>query len=185
MIRRPVPALARKVPFSAHLRKKSANAPLGHAMLHLRTISQRPTRHYMSNAASFGSLVVGILDVSQKAPAAFKQLDDDFNGYFSRLRGTSAVKSEVAVLKSFAAAILGLSLFGLGNALAEDCSPHCDYWHYYGPYDFSYIQPGLFAYPRCDRQGNCSPYLIYIYSGHRYGRIIIRPVLRTATRPRP
>jgi hypothetical protein len=90
------------------------------------------------------------------------------------------------MLRSFAAAIVSLLLFGSGNVLAEDCSPHCDYWHYYGPYDFSYIQPGLFGYPSCDRQGNCSPYLIYTYSGHRHGRITIRPVSRTtATRPRP
>lgn len=60
-------------------------------------------------------------------------------------------------------------------AAAEDCGTVCDYWHYYGPYDFTYISPGLFAYPRCDRQGNCSPHLSYFYSNRRYGRITVRP----------
>ena len=45
------------------------------------------------------------------------------------------------------AAILGFSLFGSGVAVAEDCGAHCDYWHNYGPYDYSYIQPGLLGYP--------------------------------------
>lgn len=60
-------------------------------------------------------------------------------------------------------------------AAAEDCGSVCDYWHYYGPYDFTYIKPGLFAYPRCDWQGNCSPHLIYFNSNRRYGRITVRP----------
>jgi hypothetical protein len=79
------------------------------------------------------------------------------------------------MLKSFAAAALGFFLFGAGTVSAEDCAPHCDYSHYYGPYDFTYIRPGMFAYPICDRQGNCSPHLIYTYPGHRYGRITVRP----------
>jgi hypothetical protein len=66
-------------------------------------------------------------------------------------------------------------------ARAETCSLNCDYWHNYGPYDFSYVTPGLLGYPRCDRQGNCSPYLNYVYPGRRYGRITVRPV----THPRP
>jgi hypothetical protein len=73
--------------------------------------------------------------------------------------------------------------FGSGAVLADDCSPHCDYWHYYGPYDFTYIQPGLFAYPICDGQGNCSPHLVYTYAGRWHGRITIHPK-GPATRPR-
>jgi hypothetical protein len=84
------------------------------------------------------------------------------------------------MLRYFASAILTFSLFGSDTVLAEDCSPHCDYWHNYGPYDFSYIRPGMFGYPICDRQGNCSPYLIYTYPGSRYGRITIRPVSKAA-----
>jgi hypothetical protein len=82
--------------------------------------------------------------------------------------------SSVAVAALFAGALLPV------HAAAEGCSNHCDYWHYYGPYDFSYISPGLLGYPRCDRQGNCSPNLIYVspYSG-RQGRITVRPVKRS------
>jgi hypothetical protein len=50
---------------------------------------------------------------------------------------------------------------GTGTALAEACFPHCDYTHYYGPLDFSYRQPGLFGYPPCGPQGNCTPHLAY------------------------
>jgi hypothetical protein len=77
------------------------------------------------------------------------------------------------MLRVFAAANLSLFLFGSGAVLAEDCSPRCDYWHNYGPYDFSYIRPGLIGYPICDPRGNCSPHLIYIYSGHQHGRVTI------------
>jgi hypothetical protein len=79
------------------------------------------------------------------------------------------------MFRYFASAILGFFLFGSGTVLAEDCSPHCDYWHNYGPYDFSYIKPGMLGYPICDQQGKCSPYLVYTYPGRRYGRITIRP----------
>ena len=65
-----------------------------------------------------------------------------------------------------------------GIALAYDCAPHCDYVHDYGPYDFSYVYPGLSGWPVCDREGNCSPYLVYRYSGpFRPGiNIIVRPM---------
>jgi hypothetical protein len=81
----------------------------------------------------------------------------------------------------FAAANLILFLFGSNTVLAEDCSPHCDYWHNYGPYDFSYIRPGLIGYPICDQQGNCSPHLIYIYPDHQHSRVTItvRPLSKT------
>ena len=63
-----------------------------------------------------------------------------------------------------AAGVLCLLFFAASPAAAEiDCSPHCDYNHYYGPYDFTYIRPGLFGFPVCDRRGNCSPYLVYTY----------------------
>jgi hypothetical protein len=85
------------------------------------------------------------------------------------------------MLRVFAAAIFGLFLVGSSAALAEDCSPHCDYWHNYGPYDFSYIRPGWFGYPICDQRGNCSPHLIYTYSGHQSGRttITVRPLSKS------
>ena len=46
-------------------------------------------------------------------------------------------------------------------ASAASCYPHCDYNHFYGPYDFTYIRPGLYAYPVCGPRGECSPYLVY------------------------
>jgi hypothetical protein len=76
------------------------------------------------------------------------------------------------------AGVFSLFVLGASAASAEDCSPHCDYWHNYGPYDFSYIQPGLVGYPRCDARGQCSPYLVYVYPGHRHGRVTVRPVSR-------
>lgn len=76
-----------------------------------------------------------------------------------------------------ALAILSSVALSSGVASATDCLPHCNYVHDYGPYDFSYIRPGLVGYPICDRRGNCAPYLTYRYTGHaRPGvRIIIRP----------
>ena len=54
-----------------------------------------------------------------------------------------------------------------GRPAAADvsCAPNCDFFHYYGPYDFTYVRPGLFGYPVCDWRGNCSPHLVYQYSG--------------------
>jgi hypothetical protein len=76
-----------------------------------------------------------------------------------------------------AAAILCVLLCAPTLAFAYDCAPHCDYVHDYGPYDFSWVAPGLVGYPVCDRHGNCSPHLLY----RRFGRpwpgvtITIRP----------
>jgi hypothetical protein len=76
------------------------------------------------------------------------------------------------------AGVFSLFVLGASAVSAEDCSPHCDYWHNYGPYDFGYIQPGLVGYPRCDARGQCSPYLVYVYPGQRHGRVTVRPVSR-------
>jgi hypothetical protein len=77
--------------------------------------------------------------------------------------------------KSFAISFCFLLLLGSDAALADACSPHCDYWHYYGPYDFSYLRPGLVGYPLCDRQGNCAPHLVYTYPGRPLYTITIHP----------
>jgi hypothetical protein len=70
------------------------------------------------------------------------------------------------MLRTFAAMLLGFVLLQSGAAwAATDCSPHCDYYHDYGPYDFTYVQPGLFGFPVCDWRGNCLPHLVYRYSG--------------------
>lgn len=80
-------------------------------------------------------------------------------------------------------AVLAFLLLGAGAARAEtQCYPHCDYVHYYGPSDYTYRQPGLFGFPRCTPDGNCSPQLAYRYSGVDVGqRIVIQP--RRRVRP--
>jgi hypothetical protein len=76
------------------------------------------------------------------------------------------------------ALLLALGLAGLAPspARAEQlCYPRCDYTHYYGPFDFTYIQPGLFAWPRCGPQGDCAPHLAYTTGiVRRTGRITVR-----------
>ena len=78
---------------------------------------------------------------------------------------------------AFPVAVLSSVLLGSGIAWAADCTPHCDYVHDYGPYDFSYVRPGLAGYPVCDWRGDCAPRIVYYYAGHRRPgvRIIIRP----------
>ena len=66
---------------------------------------------------------------------------------------------------------------------ATECYPHCDYNHYLGPYDYSYISPGLFGYLACDRFTVCSPHQVYRYSRTPTGRIEI--VFPRQRRPRP
>jgi hypothetical protein len=85
--------------------------------------------------------------------------------------------------KILATTLLLLLLSGSHAALADDyCAPSCDKWHYYGPYDFSYIRPGLLGYPVCDRLGNCAPHLVYTHPDWRRITIIPRG---PATRSRP
>jgi hypothetical protein len=78
------------------------------------------------------------------------------------------------------AATLALMLcFAAQPAAAEvDCAPNCDFTHYYGPYDYTWVRPGLYLYPRCGPSGNCSPYVIA--SSRFRGRVTVRLV-----RPRP
>jgi hypothetical protein len=85
------------------------------------------------------------------------------------------------MLRVLAAVLFSLLFFGLSSAWAENCSPHCDYWHDYGPYDFTYIRPGLFGYPVCGPLGDCAPYLVYTYQrGYRF-----RKSVTIRARPRP
>jgi hypothetical protein len=82
-----------------------------------------------------------------------------------------------------AAVVFGLVLAGSGAARAEiGCAPNCDFVHYYGPHDFTYVRPGLYLYPRCGAGGNCSPYLIASARPY-YGRITVRRVTRLRSRP--
>jgi hypothetical protein len=77
-----------------------------------------------------------------------------------------------------AAAIGLLVAFAADPAAAEvSCAPYCDFFHYYGPYDFTYIRPGLYAYPRCGPNGDCSPFLVYSLKPYR-GRVTVRSLAR-------
>jgi hypothetical protein len=85
----------------------------------------------------------------------------------------------------FALAFLAFFCVGTRAGSAAECFPYCDYTHYYGPFDFTYIQPGLFGYPLCGPRGNCSAHLTYSTSGFRRGRITVRFPRATATSPTP
>ena len=82
------------------------------------------------------------------------------------------------LLSAIAAATALFATFISAQAVAGDCSPHCAWYHDYGPYNFSYIRPGLFGFPICDRHGDCSPYLVYVLNGHKIGSITIRSTSR-------
>jgi hypothetical protein len=85
------------------------------------------------------------------------------------------------------AATFVFTAMGSAAASAQDCAPICDWFHDYGPYDFSYVYPGLVGIPVCDRAGNCSPHLVYKYTGSRPDvTITIRPTrqYRLLRRPR-
>jgi len=78
-------------------------------------------------------------------------------------------------------AVLCILVGASGTAFAyNDCAPHCDYVHDYGPSDLSWVASGLVGYPVCDWQGNCSPHQVY----RRFGRsppgiiITVRPTHR-------
>jgi len=73
------------------------------------------------------------------------------------------------------ATVLCVGVLSVGAASALDCDPHCGFTHDYGPYDFTYIQPGLYGYVVCARGGECWPYVAYSTSGYPRGRITIRP----------
>ena len=87
------------------------------------------------------------------------------------------------MLKVLPAAVLFAFVLASGAALAYDCAPHCDYVHDYGPYDLSWVAPGLVGYPVCDRAGNCSPHLVYRQFGPR--RVGITITVRPTHHARP
>ncbi|HXW23738.1 MAG TPA: hypothetical protein VEK73_03240 [Xanthobacteraceae bacterium] len=75
----------------------------------------------------------------------------------------------------FAAAVLVLIAAPCPARAEVDCAPYCDYTHDYGPYDLTYIRPGLYAFPVCGPSGDCSPYALHTYPRYRGVRITIRP----------
>jgi hypothetical protein len=106
------------------------------------------------------------------------------NGAGRRLREDAMPRFLSGFLPIFVAAMCGLLLAGSDPAAAEtDCTPYCDFTHYYGPHDFTYVRPGLFLYTRCGPSGDCSPYLIPSWGPYR-GRVTVRRIARPV-RPRP
>ena len=89
------------------------------------------------------------------------------------------------MLRSIATAAFCLAVWPTAAWAGTDCSLHCDFNHYYGPSDFTYIRPGLYGWPRCDAHGNCSPRMLYTYQGPYQGpHIEVRPYSRSTTRRR-
>jgi hypothetical protein len=98
---------------------------------------------------------------------------------------TKLTMTKLTMTKLTAAALAAVLVLpgAAAPAAAYDCTPYCDFTHDYGPYDFTYVRPGLFLYPRCGPSGNCSPHLVS--TGTRYrGSVTIRPLVRR-TVPRP
>lgn len=83
-------------------------------------------------------------------------------------------KRQAVMLKIVRLAVLCILSCAPAIASAQDCAPHCDYVHDYGPYDYSWVSPGLVGYPICDRAGNCLPHLVYRKFGHPGPGITIR-----------
>ena len=65
-------------------------------------------------------------------------------------------------------------LAGVSAGGAVECAPWCDFTHDYGPYDLTYKRPGLYGYPVCGPNGNCSPYTVYSYPRPRGVHITVR-----------
>ena len=84
-------------------------------------------------------------------------------GVVASNRQRSTQTTRAAMLRYFAATLLGLCCFGTTAGMAVDCFPHCDYYNDYGPY---VIGPTYYCNPRCGLQGNCSPFLVCKQQSH-------------------
>jgi hypothetical protein len=102
-----------------------------------------------------------------------------------RLTGNIIMRSTLNRPIGFALASLAFLFAGASVAAAQEvCFPHCDYAHYYGPTDLTYIRPGLFGHlHHCGPQGNCAPYQALAPSGALTGRITVRFPRATGARP--
>ena len=82
-----------------------------------------------------------------------------------------------------AAAVVAVLALAPGPAAAEvGCAPDCDFTHDYGPYDYTWVRPGLYVYPRCAPNGYCSPYVVR--SARYRGSVTIHRLARPL-RPQP
>lgn len=88
--------------------------------------------------------------------------------------------------KATATMLAGLVLLAAGGISAaaaqgrQSCYPYCDYTHYYGPYDYRYLRPGLICYPVCNADGRCAPNPACVGQQQR-GRITVRSLAGTVT----
>lgn len=79
----------------------------------------------------------------------------------------------------FAAFMLVSAVMLVGGAVPAaaqsrpSCYPYCDYTHYYGPYDYRYVRPGLYCNPICRPDGTCLPNPACSVQGRR-GTITVR-----------
>jgi len=78
-----------------------------------------------------------------------------------------------ATLMGFPATLLCACFFSASSASAAECAPRCDYNHFYGPNDFTYIRPELYGFPVCNARGECLPFVTYSEPVRR-GRIEVR-----------
>ena len=95
------------------------------------------------------------------SPTATIRRNDQRRIVLSNRRRPSSDRA--VMLRDFAAALLGVFCLGTTAALALDCFPHCDFYNDYGPY---VIGPSLYCNPRCDLQGNCSPFPVCKQQSH-------------------
>ncbi|MEZ5787689.1 MAG: hypothetical protein R3D62_14725 [Xanthobacteraceae bacterium] len=92
--------------------------------------------------------------------------------------------------KATAITLAGLALIVFAGAAGpasaqgrQSCYPYCDLTHYYGPYDYRYLRPGLICYPICGPDGRCSPNPSCVGQRPR-GRITVRSLAgRVTTTP--
>lgn len=86
---------------------------------------------------------------------------------FAGLPGRAAAIGAVAAM-----VLLGASEPARAQS-RPSCYPYCDFTHYYGPYDYTYLRPGTYCYPLCRPDGVCRPNPLCIVQAPR-GRVIVR-----------
>jgi hypothetical protein len=114
-------------------------------------------------------------------------------GRGKKIRRTTRVSIDQehrCMTKAPAITLAGLTFLLVGAASPaaaqgpQSCYPYCDFTHYYGPYDYRYLRPGLICYPICGPDGRCSPNPACVGQSTR-GRITVRSLsgARVTTTP--